>query len=301
MFTVKRARRYYLYDTRGQRLIDCCLTNGNAIFGHNPSKLAITLKQAINKGVWDTLPTCESSRAIKHLNNYLSPWKLLAILQFPWQHLTAHYAIQRRGINKIHDMTIVYAMQSTDILMDKLSASDALLWRPYSHIDISYINNISVNYLCTPLPIGWQSGIIALYGRTDSPIDSIDLEISPVLLSAINYIIPYMIHHGTRTRPFSVEPKNRKDIFILDNHNTKLSRRYSFTLLPIPMTWKRQGIYIVLPEYSHQEYLRIREIFFEQGFYFPNYDAIMNTRIIVLPPYMNKNELELWDNACLLI
>jgi hypothetical protein len=66
---VKRARDFYLYDDKGERILDLYLDDGRAINGHRPGGLSLSLKNAIERGLYAPYPSIYSARLIKLLKN----------------------------------------------------------------------------------------------------------------------------------------------------------------------------------------------------------------------------------------
>lgn len=310
---IKRARDFYLYDEKGIRKVDFCLGEGSAVFGHRFQKLHNTIKQSINKGYLGIAHSQESVRVIKHLNNYILGWDLIAILyNIPSQNLSLNYYMQQElGIQNIYDL-VTKTNINFDAISEKLTKNsetptkDAMLWRVFSAIDRTQLIHNKANFLCTIIPINWGKGVVAVYKKkslTDLE-KKVYIEVSMPLLAGINYIIPRLIQQGTDVRQLSNIAKNRSDIVIVDSETTKHSKHFTQIPLKLPASWKKQGIYIVLPQYSVLEYLDIRKKFFDLGFYFPECNSEFSTtqhsyipRFLTIPSCMTLHEITQWEQA----
>ncbi|MCL2521118.1 MAG: hypothetical protein FWE37_09010 [Spirochaetaceae bacterium] len=73
--TIKRARGYYLYNTKGQRFLDLALNNGTALLGYNPTAYGVALKNPIEQAMYSPLPNLWQERLrkalAKHFNCYV--------------------------------------------------------------------------------------------------------------------------------------------------------------------------------------------------------------------------------------
>lgn len=304
---IKRARDFYLYDTQGNRFVDCSVCDTNALLGHKPNNINKRLKQALDHGLWGIDNGRETLRAITHLNAYIQGWSVSHIISASnVDALRHHHVFSQNNIRTIHELFFEddgLRKDTNDTPNEKPDnkPNDACIWRAFSHIKRESLHTLNATYLFTPLPLPWKTPLFAVYMKKQ--ISEVYIEISEVLLAGLNYIIPYLIEKGTTQRPLYNIAKNRKDIFIIDKDIATHNHRFQSHTLSLPPAWTRRNIYHLLPAYTPADYNKVRNIFFEQGFFFPpiTSDASANTsvpRIIVLPPYMTKHEIDKWVNAC---
>lgn len=65
---IKRARDFYLYDEKGNRILDLYLDGGKALCGHRPNGLSNVLKNTISRGLYAPYPSVYGKRLDKVLS-----------------------------------------------------------------------------------------------------------------------------------------------------------------------------------------------------------------------------------------
>lgn len=277
---IKRGRDFYLYDSKGHRFLDLDLCKGAAVLGHKPHNINNSIKQTLNRGMWGMTIGRECPRTIKYSNMFIKGWYLANIIHTEIENILEHpYIIQKK------------ITTYSDYVIDE-EESETCLWRLYSDLPREKLEHISARFLLVPLPLPWRPPLIGIFQRVH--IDSIDFEVSEVLLAGINHIIPYLIEKGTHSRQCIHVAQNRKDIFLVENMPPH-SEKYVFHDLKISSNWKRKGIYVILPRYSKQEYQDIKDKFFSKGFYISPITKKI-PQIITLPPCMTKHEILQWED-----
>lgn len=287
---MKRARDFYLYDMHGKRYVDCSICSNNALLGHKPNNMSKTIKQTLDLGLWGMDNGREASRVIKHLNTYIQGWNVSHIISVHNADMVSHHTIFQNTDTDIGTGTISDLLFETDLTRHY----DTCIWRAFSPIKRDTLSHLNARYLLTPLPLPWKNPLFAVYTKEEVP--EVYIEISEVLLAGINYIIPYLIEKGTEQRPPCNIAKNRKDIFIIDT-SVSHNHRFQSHTLTLPQSWTKKNIYYILPDYDTADYNRVQNIFLERGFFFPKIN-ITPPRIIVLPPYMTRHEIDKWEDAC---
>ena len=286
---IKRARDFYLYDIHGNRYVDCSVCDTNALLGHKPNNISKRMKQALDHGLWGMDNGRETLRAITHLNTYIQGWSVSHLISVSSVDLLHHHHLLSPKPHTVCDLLF-----EKDCLHN--GNYDAYIWRPFSHIKREDVHTLNATYLFTPLPIPWKTPLFAVY--TKQQTSEVHIEISEILLAGVNYIIPYLIEKGTTQRPLYNIAKNRNDIFIIDK-DISCNHRFQSRTLSLPQSWTQKNIYTILPAYTATDYNKVRNIFFDQGFFFPTINTTHSIpRIIVLPPYMTKHEIDKWNNAC---
>ncbi len=72
---IKRARDFYLYDERGDRILDLYLDKGRAINGHRPAGLSLALKNTLSRGLYAPYPSIYHDRLMKLLQREFPGFK----------------------------------------------------------------------------------------------------------------------------------------------------------------------------------------------------------------------------------
>lgn len=156
---VKRARDYYLYDERGERILDLYLDDGRAINGHRPNGLSLALKNAIERGLYAPYPSIYSDRLLKLLR-----------IEFPlFQNIGIYKSFS--SFSELYGGDIVIS----DPLEDNSSAYQ--LWRPY----LPVAESCRLLVLRFPFP---GSEAVAVLSFEDLPLPGSDI-LPPFILSGL--------------------------------------------------------------------------------------------------------------------
>ena len=324
---IKRARDFYIYTSNSDRYVDCNLSYGTAVLGHKALHTNTRIKTAMDNGMLGLYPSKETARSILHVQAFINnstiksdgeknnlhtqhqtqhTWNIQAVLCANSYSISTHPYMVGLGIPHLYDSM----MSSYDTAQDSDTkpTTQAILWRLFSDVSLDSVITSAASYLIIQAPIEYGLGIMLIYGKAPCTIPYI--EVPPMVLAGINYIIPYLLEKGIRHRPISHVAKNRSDIYLVDTITT--NARYQHTDIALSSTWKRHGVYVSMPQYTITEYQALYNTAWEHGFYLPplyhvpcsttdNKDIQVVPRFFTLPQYIGKHDLAKWNTfvACI--
>ncbi len=155
---IKRARGHRLYTQDGNKILDLSMDSGRAVLGHRPNGLSLTLKNAIDKGIYASYDNIYLGRLKKDLKK-----------RFPdHPYITLHN----------YEAKIVdhFKTEIKDPLFDEIAGATLAYWRPFLETPDS--ENIILLY---PMP-GLNCTTLLI---SKNKIDLEEDLISPVLLAGI--------------------------------------------------------------------------------------------------------------------
>jgi len=191
---IKRARDFYLYDTKGDRILDLYLDNGRAISGHRPAGLSLAVKNVISRGLYASYPSIYTDRLLKLLKKEFPQFKEFGLY--------------------ISEMSFLKSLKETREFTDPLTASGNLefqYWRPYIKIG-EECRNLLMHF---PFP---GSDVIAVLSVDENALPESDI-IPPYILAGLirtyydlkkrmeiadenSWLFFDDTHHWTRTGPY---------------------------------------------------------------------------------------------------
>ncbi len=291
----KRARDFYLYTHDGTRFIDLDMAEGRAVLGYKASGIGARIKQNLDKGILHDIPSMWQSRFAKSLS-----------LVFP------HYTYAG----------LYTRMEAEDASLTQSNARGSM-WRAFAG---SWSDEClrSKKTLCVPLPLAWDPPLYALLaplgqeqptGFTPALWVEDELScmktllmltsVSPVLCAALCLSLGTLLTSAQDTaqlddmpsyasRPFPQEHKNKTNIYAITNAQSELKGiRARATQLELPRGWEQRGAYVMLPPQSEEDYSRMLEVLWSNGFFVP----ARPRRLMTLPPFFTKRELRSWNTA----
>ncbi len=161
--TIKRARGYRLYTTKGKKILDLSMDYGRAVLGHRPNGLSLSLKNTIDRGIYSRYNNIYKKRLVKELNKRFPDYPNVTILEYEDK-------VKEFSNSEIYD-PLFDSKKNLDDAEKEIS-----YWRPFLKIPNS--KHLIILY---PLP-GLNTTTIVV---SRSEIELNDDCISPVLLCGI--------------------------------------------------------------------------------------------------------------------
>ena len=225
---VRRTREYWIYTTDDKRILDLYQDNGRAIFGHRPHRLTRTLKQRLEQGLYDSLP----SKYERQLITYARPL-------YPHHPHIFIYATWDRAIHAIKhahaQIEPSFTLNIGDPACEDTADYPVALARP-----LLPLPNTPILLPVLPFPGGFAPQLVCIPQTAEQIAHAMPANdiISPVLLcGAIQSLKNIRI--GYRFKNL-----NRSDI--IDPAKEQFN-------LPL---WKRRGLYLT-PQCPHAHYAAI--------------------------------------------
>lgn len=154
---IKRARGHRLYSVDGKKILDISMDGGRAVLGHRPNGLSLSIKNAIERGLYAGYDNIYESRLRKEIEKRF-PGFTLTILEYE---------------DKVREH---FKCDIADPLLEDCTGSKLAYWRPF--LKTPDVDNLVVLY---PLP-GLNTVTLLL---TKEEWREKEYSASPVVLSGI--------------------------------------------------------------------------------------------------------------------
>ena len=259
---ISRARDYRLYSSGGRRIVDFYQDGGNAVLGHRVPGISLSMKQAIEKGVFFSCRTRYDSRLKKAVE--LLSGRNIDFSVFPGEEaLFSALGIDLPSFfpERENEKSSVKNKKEKTESHNKAASTDTVFWHPFSGDSLKeLLNNYSFVVPVIPFP-GTLSPRIVLSASSSLPASG---QVSPVVLAA--YI----------TAVYNLINFSESDLYKIWDSEEEYIRRL----------WRIKGIYLI-PCYEEHFHKKIFINLLEQGYLIsPDYSVPS-----ILPGKISKGEM----------
>jgi hypothetical protein len=179
--TVRRAREYYLYDTKGRRFLDLFQQNGRALMGHRPHAVYKEMKNVLSRGLAAGYPTVYERRFLKALSELFPNYRDFRYYS-SWE--KARKIVEQYRGTRIPEPIF-------DPAIEELSGVDVALWRPFTETEQ---NGAEILIPILPFSMDPEITIVCFKSTIRKRIPASD-RISGVLLAGLSRSIYACIKH----------------------------------------------------------------------------------------------------------